>query len=353
MHEAVINLHMHTPYSDGFYSHAQIAREALKSHLDAVIVTDHNVLVKGVERYAQEGERRALLLVGEEIHDQGRQPQKNHLLVLGADRELVQYASEPQRLIDAARQAGGLTFLAHPDDPPGPAVRQPDISWVDWGVRDFNGIELWNGFSEFKGHLKSLLHALFYVTFPSLIAEGPFPATLQRWDSLLSRGKPVVAIGGSDAHALPIRLGPLRKTIFPFEFHFRCINTHILLPQPLSGEFGVDRQAIYAALAGGQAFIGYDLPASTRGFRFLALGKGGEVTMGKKISVEGGVTFKIRLPFATQCILLKDGKPIKTWYKRNLCTFLASEPGVYRVEVYIRFLGKRRGWIFSNPIYVV
>lgn len=353
MDEAVINLHMHTPYSDGFYSHTQIARAALQSHLDAVIVTDHNVLVKGVERYVQEGERRTLLLVGEEIHDQTRQPQKNHLLVLGADQELAQYASEPQRLIDAARQAGGLTFLAHPVDPAAPAVRQDDISWVDWEVRDFTGIELWNGFSEFKGHLKSLPHAIFYGFFPTLIAEGPFPAALKRWDSLLANGKPCVAIGGSDAHALPIRIGFLRKTIFPFEFHFRCINTHLLLSQPLSGEFTPDRQAIYAALAAGRAFIGYDLPASTRGFRFRALGKGKEVVMGETISVEGGVTFKIRLPFPTECILLKDGNPIKKWYKRDLCTYLASERGAYRVEVYLRFLGKRRGWIFSNPIYVV
>lgn len=353
MDEAVINLHMHTPYSDGFNSHTQIARAALQSHLDAVIVTDHNVLVKGVERVVQEGEQRTLLLVGEEIHDQTRQPQKNHLLVLGADQELAQYASEPQRLIDAARQAGGLTFLAHPVDPAAPAVRQDDISWVDWEVRDFTGIELWNGFSEFKGHLKSLPHAIFYGFFPTLIAEGPFPATLKRWDSLLANGKPCVAIGGSDAHALPIRIGFLRKTIFPFEFHFRCINTHLLLSQPLSGEFTPDRQAIYAALAAGRAFIGYDLPASTRGFRFRALGKGKEVVMGETISVEGGVTFKIRLPFPTECILLKDGNPIKKWYKRDLCTYLASERGAYRVEVYLRFLGKRRGWIFSNPIYVV
>ncbi len=353
MHEAVINLHMHTPYSDGFYTHTQIAQAALKSNLDAVIVTDHNVLVKGVERLVQAGERRTLLLVGEEIHDQARQPQKNHLLVLGADREVAQYAAEPQRLIDAARQAGGLTFLAHPVDPSAPAVGQDDISWVDWQVRDYTGLELWNGFSEFKGHLKSLLHALYYVSFPSLIAEGPFAAALQRWDSLLADGKAVVAIGGSDAHALPIGVGALRKTIFPYEFHFRCINTHVLLTQPLSGEFGADRQAIYAALAAGRAFIGYDLPARTHGFRFRALGKDGEVVMGEKVSVEGGVTFKIQLPFATECVLLKDGKALKTWYKRDRCTFLANQKGVYRVEVYLRFLGKRRAWILSNPIYVV
>ncbi|MHB1120566.1 MAG: hypothetical protein ACYC11_10945, partial [Bellilinea sp.] len=32
--------------------------------------------------------------------------------------------------------------------------------------------------------------------------------------------------------------------------------------------------------------------------------------------------------------------------------YITKEPGVYRVESYIRYLGKLRGWIFSNPIYL-
>ena len=48
----------------------------------------------------------------------------------------------------------------------------------------------------------------------------------------------------------------------------------------------------------------------------------------------------------------KDGKPVKTWRMRENCTYITSEPGVYRVEAYIHFRGRRRGWIFSNPIYI-
>jgi hypothetical protein len=353
MHEAVINLHMHTPISDGFYSYAQIARAALQANLDVVIVTDHNVWVNGAERYYERDGKRLLMLAGEEVHDAGRQPQKNHLLVLGAKRELAGYAPNPQELIDMARKAGGLTFIAHPVDPPAPAVGQEDISWVDWGVRDFTGLELWNGFSEFKSRLKSKLHAIFYAYFPQWIAQGPLKEALARWDELLQEGRQVAVVGGADAHALPARMGPLHRTIFPFEFHFRCVNTHVLLPQPLSGELAEDRKAVYHALGAGRAFIGYDLPASTRGFRFRALGNQGEAQMGERIALNGGVTFKIRLPFATECILLKNGKPIKSWLKRDVCTYITNEKGVYRVEVYVRYLGQRRGWIFSNPIYVV
>ena len=86
MHEISVNLHMHTVYSDGHATHTDIARAALRAGIDVVIVTDHNVYVDGPEDYYHDGDRRVLLLVGEEIHDQARLPQKSHLLVFGAGR---------------------------------------------------------------------------------------------------------------------------------------------------------------------------------------------------------------------------------------------------------------------------
>jgi hypothetical protein len=159
-------------------------------------------------------------------------------------------------------------------------------------------------------------------------------------------------VGGSDAHQLRARLGPLRRTLFPYEFHFRAVNTHLILPRPLQGDVAEDRRAIYDALRQGHAFIGYDLPASTRGFNFIAQGVNQTVGMGDELPVQGGVTLQIRLPRRTECRLLKDGAVIKIWRKSENCTLIVTEPGVYRVEVYIPFLGKNRGWIFSNPIYI-
>jgi len=352
LHEIIINLHMHTRYSDGSGSHNDIVQAAMASGIDAVIVTDHNVWVIGPEGYYRNGNGRVLLLVGEEIHDQARQPQKNHLLVIGADKELATYAGDPQRLLDSIRQAGGLSFLAHPFDPPSTVVGEEDLSWVDWQVTGFTGIELWNGLSEFKSRLKSKLHAIYYTFNPKRVATGPFLQTLAKWDELLASGKRIVAIGGSDAHAIKANLGPLRRTIFPYEFHFRTINTHLLLPSPLTGEVDIDRKMIYAALANGRAFIGYDLPASTSGFRFTAQGKDSLAQMGELLSGQHGVTFQVRLPRPTDCRLIKDGKVVKAWQKRDTCTHITSEPGAYRVEASIPFEGKSRGWIYSNPIYI-
>jgi hypothetical protein len=353
MNEILLNLHMHTHYSDGNATHAEIAAAALRAGLDAVVVTDHNVWVNGPEGYYQDGDKKVLLLVGEEIHDQARQPQKSHLLVIGAGRELAQQAYDPQNLIDHVSRAHGLSFLAHIVDPPAQAISQDDLSWEDWNVQGYTGIELWNGFSELKVLIKSKLHAIYYAYNFRRVAHAPLPQSLEKWDELLVAGQKVVAVSGSDAHAIPGRLGPLRRTVFPYEDHFRAINNHLLLLKPLTGELAEDRRLILEALECGRLFIGYDLPAPTRGFRFSAQGKEQTAQMGEEISARHGVTMQIRLPAQAECRLVKDGKVIKTWEKRNPIVHITTEPGAYRVEAFIDYLGKRRGWIFSNPIYVI
>jgi hypothetical protein len=147
-------------------------------------------------------------------------------------------------------------------------------------------------------------------------------------------------------------LGPIKRVLFPYEFHFQAVNTHIFTKNPLTGDMVTDRQAVLEALRQGHAFVAYDLPSSTRGFRFYAQGLEKTVWMGDEIPAKNGVTLQIRLPLRMECNLLKDGEVIQTWMERDICSHITTDPGVYRVEVYIPFRGKRRAWIFSNPIYV-
>ena len=352
MHEIVVNLHMHTRYSDGGGLHRDIARAALRTGLDAVIVTDHNVLVRGLEGYYEEAGRRVLLLIGEEIHDQSRKPQKNHMLVLGSADEMAPAPGDPQLLISRARNAGGLTFLAHPNESAATLFGEPDISWVDWQVRDFTGLEIWNALSELKDVVPTRWHALLHAYIPALVAHGPRPATLNLWDELLAAGRRVAAVGGSDAHASRLHMGPMSRVIFPYDFHFRGVNNHLLLPSPLSGELAADRRLIYEALGHGRGFVGYDLPASTRGFRFSAHGRDQRALMGDEIRAAGTITLQGRLPAAAEIRLLRDGELLKRWASQQAFTFAGRDPGAYRVEAYRPYLGQRRGWIFSNPIYV-
>ncbi|MGA7192366.1 MAG: CehA/McbA family metallohydrolase [Anaerolineales bacterium] len=351
MHEIIVNLHMHTRYSDGGGSHQDIAEAALKCGIDAVIVTDHNVFVRGFEGYIKDGNKKVLMLIGEEIHDQDRDPQKNHLLVFGAEKELATFADDPQILINAARESNGLSFIAHPNDPAALAFHETDISWNDWSVTNYTGIELWNGLSELKTLIPTKLHGAFYAFFPELIAHHPSPATLRKWDELLASNR-VVAVGGSDAHANEMHFGPFRRGIFPYEFHFKTINTHVILPNPLTGNASADKKMIYDSLSAGHCFVGYDLPASTRGFRLTAQGLEADSIMGDEIPARGGVTLQARTPSVAEIKLIKDGKAIRIWKKQTAATYITTEPGVYRIEAYRNYLGRRRGWIFSNPIYV-
>jgi len=351
MHELVINLHMHTTYSDGSGTYAELGRAALTTGVDVLLVTDHNVLVQGVDAYYRDGMKRALVLACEEIHDQDREPQKDHLLVFGTDQELATLADNPQTLINSVCRLGGLCFIAHPVDPAMPAFGETDISWEDWSVTGFTGIELWNGFSELKTVAKGKLQAIIYAFLPEAIPHGPLPKALRIWDDLLAKGQRVVAVGGSDAHARHMSLGPIHRTIFPYEYHFSTINTHVLTPLPLTGNLTQDRKMVFDALAAGHCFIGYDLPAPTRGFRFSAQGRDSSVIMGEKIGMDGAVILQGKLPSSAEIRLIKDGKCIKALHGGTF-THVTKEAGVYRVEAYKRFLGKLRGWIFSNPIYV-
>ncbi|MCJ7733379.1 MAG: CehA/McbA family metallohydrolase [Anaerolineales bacterium] len=352
MPEITINLHVHTRHSDGTGTHQDIAEAALNAGLQAVIVTDHNQLVQDQEGYYARGKNSVLLLIGEEIHDQTTQRENNHLLVFGVNQELANLAGDTQKLINTINNSGGLSFLAHPIDPAAPRFNQGDFSWDKWDVTGYTGIELWNGFSEFKTRLTSIPEAIWYAYNPKRIARGPIPETMEIWDQLTAGGKKVVAVGGSDAHAMAGNLGPLKRTLFPYLFHFKCVNTHLILPTELTGDLAQDQGLIYEALAKGHAFIGYDLPYSSKGFHFKGTGSNTNPIMGDETSLGDGITLKITLPIKTDCILYKDGQPVKNWQKRESCTYAVTEPGVYKVEAYIQYKGRRRGWIYSNPIYI-
>ena len=351
-YEYVGNLHVHSPYSDGHGSHDEIALAAIKADLDFVVVTDHNIWVQGMDGYRYLDRRRVLLLTGEEVHDRFREPQKNHLLAYEVGCELSPYAHDSQELINIIQQEGGLSFLAHPIDPEVESFHEPDLSWIDWDVKGYSGIELWNYMSEFKSHLTSIPLALFYAYFPSFSAEGPFPEVLQRWDRALADGQKVVAIGGSDAHGTTYKLGPLSRTIFPYEYLFRTINTHVLLEEPLTGDSEIDRRRLFSAIREGGCFIGYDLPAPTRGFRFSANGDRGDVQMGGSIDLKFGITLQITCPQKSDISLIRDGIQVSEWMAVDNAVYTVIEPGAYRVEVRIDYRGKSRTWILSNPIFV-
>jgi len=341
------NLHMHTVHSDGRKTHRELGQIAEEAGLDYIVVTDHNVLMPNEEGWYG----KTLVLVGEEVHDMERAPQSSHTLCFDIRQDVAGYAGNPQRLIEAVAIQGGFTFLAHPFEHDAvPFLPEPNISWRDWQVTGYAGIELWNYMSEFKGALKSKAHAVLCAFFPALAASGPYPETLHKWDELL-QARPVAALGGSDAHGNSYRLGPLSREVQPYSYLFRCVNTHLLSEEPLTGDVGRDRATIYGALRAGRGFVGYERPGEIAGFAFWVRSGDREATMGETLAMQKTVELQVTCPQPAELRLVRDGQVVARAQGRRL-TLVTHQEGVYRVEAYRQYAGRRCGWIFSNPIYV-
>ena len=241
--------------------------------------------------------------------------------------------------------------MAHPYEFALPIIDEPDISWVNWDVEGFTGFELWNGLSEFKTVVRSIKDGVRYLFMPELMAHGPLQTTLSKWDELLSSGKKVNAVAGSDAHAIKFQKSFFKRTVFPYEFHFSALNNHLLIEDELTGNLEQDKAIIYQALRHGSSFIGYDLPGSTKGFRFIIENDTGKFFPGDLVKLDPGATVKVSLPKPANIRLLHNGFVIHEQKETDRLTYPISQPGYYRVECSIYFLGQQRGWIYSNPIY--
>lgn len=351
--EYVGNLHVHTPYSDGESHHAGVADAALLVGLDFVVFTDHNVWLSGIEGYYGDDERGYLLLLsGEEVHDRTRNPQCNHTLVIGAEREMTPYARDLSSLVAATQQAGGMTFIAHPDDHAINWLREPAIPWQDRYVEGFTGLELWNFMSRSKDYMQTRREAIRHAFRPDDTMTGPSPLTLALWDQLLEMGRQVVGIGGADAHGTYFKLGPLSHPVFAYDFLFNGVNTHILTKASLTGDALYDKGQLYQALRQGRAFVGYDIPGPTRGFRYSAQGQNNSVIMGESIRLGHGVTLQTLVPGRARIKIIRYGEVVTEEANTENLTHVVREPGAYRVEVWRGYRGLERMWILSNPIYV-
>lgn len=344
MYEYVGNIHIHSNYSDGAGTIEFIAGAARGAGLDFIIITDHHTLTgKPMEGYHQG----VLVLVGMEINKDC-----NHYLALNVKEPVPNYDHDAQKVIDQVARQGGIGFLAHPVEKGSPLYEHCTIyPWTNWQVNGFTGIEIWNHLSQWRDGLTGVLKAI-YLAFinPHRALVGPYPDLMARWDRLLENGL-VVAIGGSDAHAIKIKLGPFRITLLDYRLVFRCINTHVITVQPLTGDHQQDAREIYDSLAAGRCFVAYDYFLPARGFGFQANDGLHEVHMGESIGWSSQLELRAQTPFTARVNLIRNGQVYRT--SNGCChSFDNVIPGVYRLEVFHYHRKSLRPWIFSNPIFV-
>lgn len=354
-------LHMHTTFSDGSGSVAELVRAARDAGLRWIIITDHDTLAAKPEEGWRHG---VLVIVGHEIT-----PERNHFLALGLD-EVVDRALRPQEFVDQVYARGGFGIIAHPDE----RVRNhfKDIyRWEDWAVDGPReragrtvGIELWNLMSDWGEHLTRRNKELLYF-FPRLGLSGPTPETLAWWDRLNMAGKRTFGVGGVDAHAFRRRAPWGQVLVFPYRWSFGTLTNYLLLPAPLSEDPAAAVRQVLGALAAGRSyflnrldgdcpelkFFCHSGPREPRGERTSPAAvpavAEGPWTCGDTVSLAAGpLTFSAEVPLDAELHLIHDGRILAK--SLRLLRHTVTRPGVYRLEGY----RKGRPWLYTNPVYV-
>ena len=163
---------------------------------------------------------------------------------------------------------------------------------------------------------------------------------MTKWDAEIQK-RPFTAIGANDAHQNQI----FKETTFdPYEISFRNLCTHIFALE-------LTEPAIREALREGHAYVSHDWLCDPTGFVFGAANTLGVFPMGDSAPMAGTTRLVGLTPLAAKLKLIHKGKVVTNALGTNL-TFVAKEPGAYRLEAWLEVDGEDRPWIYSNPVYL-
>ena len=348
MFDYVGAFHIHTDYSyDGNTDIRDVIASAKHAGLNFIAVTDHFRL--DARNDGWEGWHDGVfVLVGEEIS-----PRFSHYLALGITKPVIAWEkkSRPQEYIDAVNAQGGFGLIAHPDHTGAPKFGVKDYPWKDWSVKGYRGMSIWDLMTDWQEKLTSVPAALKAYAFPSLALSGPKAETLKRWDELNLEGK-VAGFGEIDNHNSKKRFFGLNFRIFPFDYAFSTIRTHLLLDEQLSGIKEGAVNQIHRAIQSARMYVAQEYWQSARGFEFRIYDSESSAVCGQELKLAGGpAACEIKIPAEGLIKLVCDGKIIAESVKKQL-HFDIERPGVYRAEAYQKIWGTYRPWIFSNHIRV-
>lgn len=341
--------HVHTNRSDGSGSVDDVAAAAAQAGLQAVIVTDHG---DGTAHRLPPAYRHGVLVIdAEEIATDA-----GHVVALGLPPSPYPLAGAPRAVVDDIRHLGGLPVVAHPGS------AQPALRWRDWDA-PMAGLEWLNLDSEWRDDRLRLASAL--LSFPirpvetiaSLIDRPAF--VLTQWDRLTER-RAVVAIGAHDAHARvgvgshdgPISVLDVRQPSYASAF--RAFSNRAVLGAPLSGDAGMDAQAVLAAVASGHVYSVVD--GWWPGGRFTMTATAGSATagMGERLDAAGPVRVEVDgdVPPQASTVLLCRGREVMRASGGRLTWAGGPAPGACRIEVRVPGPTTERAWLVSNPVYL-
>ncbi|MGI9021134.1 MAG: CehA/McbA family metallohydrolase [Solirubrobacterales bacterium] len=352
LHDVSCVIHVHSTYSDGTATVAELISSTAACGRDVLLLTDHDTL--GARHDGWEGWHGDVLLgVGVEVS-----PDRGHYLAFGLDREIDHSELEEAEIPAAVRAAGGFGFAAHPFSRGSAMAARYRLTnrvggkphdWHGIEAEDLAGIELWSLTTDAAEAWRSPREAISYMRRPELALDGPPPHHLQTWDRLCARRR-VSALAGLDAHQHGFRVRGRMYSPMPNERYFGLLSTYALLREPPSGDGADDLAGVYEALREGRSYLSVDAFADGHGFRFWGESEGASLLMGEEHSAAPCV-LRVSAPQPGRIRLLRDGVEIATADSDTLQHAITGA-GVYRAEVYLERHGAERPWIYSNPIYL-
>src|SRR5207248_1902376 len=124
------------------------------------------------------------------------------------------------------------------------------------------------------------------------------------------------AIGEIDNHGHRRSILGMTRKIFPFEFSFRAVRTHILLEKALTQKADEDIPTVLWALRQGQSYVSLDLWNDPTGFSFSVYDDRTRAWPGGAFTRQGQGILEAKLPLAGKIFLIRDGRIIKEEHRR-------------------------------------
>jgi hypothetical protein len=317
LHDLACVLHLHSTWSDGTGTVAQIVAAGQRAGVDVVMLTDHNTRAGAVD----EGwHRSVLLLVGEEVTP----ARADHTLVFD-----------------------GLSFAAHPFSHGSQRFARfgPGMPHTGLASPSLTGIELWSFVTDTAERVESVGEGLLFAAAPLRVLDHPPSLNVLEWDRMC-RSRRVVAIGGLDAHQIGLRVrGHVPLRLMGYARSFRQLRTHVLCTSLPSGSLAEDRALVYDALGAGRCYIAVDALAPARGFSFWA----SDGTLMGEEAPFARQTLHASLPRPAELRLVRDGAVVESIAGASL-EWQADRPGVYRVDARLPYRGRPRTMNLSKTV---
>ncbi len=173
------DLHIHSIYSDGGFTPAEIIKYAAAHFLDAIAIADHSEIKGALEgkTFAENSPELPLVIAAQEVSAGNR----FHFLLINSNVSRSQFTKE--NIIDSLaehRRLGGVTVLAHP-------WTMPNTKWARSCLRDLINADLIDGIELFNS--------------AALEISGVNDIWQRIWEEWIGPYK-LAVLGGSDFHHL-------------------------------------------------------------------------------------------------------------------------------------------------------